>query len=287
MVLHFKLRNGVFPHLHFLWLKDHALPIVEWAGNSSQALVSDISCSNKQLRNEPIIVALLSSRAEIILFSTESSSWTEVRQLLSEGPSLKSWQCLGNDDSFPNDPRLEIQNWNPQKEHKRAHNLMPSFMKGLLSRQCHCTSSQVSSGRSRIGQKHAWLMFLTWSYTTWVFSHLKFLLHRVNALTLAKWAHSESGGIPNGILREHGLAGNFIFRISACPAVCFATTSIAWKGCRGTAAAEWAMFNSPTFQPCQNHLIFPGNALTIAKRGGFFVWQLWPEPFAWLFWTTT
>ena len=136
MVLHFKLRNGVFPHLHFLWLKDHALPIVEWAGNSSQALVSDISCGNKQLRNEQIIVALLFSRAEIILFSTESSSWTEVRQLLSEGPSLKSWQCLGNDDSFPNDPRLEIQNWNPQKEHKRAHNLMPSFMKGLLSRQC-------------------------------------------------------------------------------------------------------------------------------------------------------
>ena len=116
-------------------------------------------------------MTLLFSRAEIILFSTESSSFNEVRQLLSEGPSLKSWQRLRNDDSFPNDPRLEIQNWNPQKERKGAHNLMPSFMKGLLSRQCHCTSSQVSSGRSRIEQKPVCLMFLTWSYlTTWFFS---------------------------------------------------------------------------------------------------------------------
>ena len=60
--------------------------------------------------NESLAMTLLFSRAEIILFSTESSSFNEVRQLLSEGPSLKSWQRLRNDDSFPNDPRLEIQN---------------------------------------------------------------------------------------------------------------------------------------------------------------------------------
>ena len=85
-----------------------------------------------------------------------------------------------------------------------AYNLMPSFMKGLRSRPCHCRPSQVSSGRQSFGQKRAWLLFLTRSYTTWVFSHLHFLLHRVNALTIAKWGHSGSDGI------------------SACPAVCLA-----------------------------------------------------------------
>ena len=37
---------------------------------------------------------------------------------------------------FPNNPRLEIQNWNLfTNGPKRAHNLMPSFMKGLRSKQ--------------------------------------------------------------------------------------------------------------------------------------------------------
>ena len=66
-------------------------------------------------------------------------------------------------------------------------------------------------------------MFLIWSYTTWVFHvfpHFHFLLNGVNALTLAKWGHSESGGVPNGMLRKHGVAGNSIFRISARQAVC-------------------------------------------------------------------
>ena len=60
--------------------------------------------------HKPLVVSLLFSRAKIILFSTEFSSLTEVRQLLSEGPSLKSWQRLRKDDSFSNNPRLGIQN---------------------------------------------------------------------------------------------------------------------------------------------------------------------------------
>ena len=84
----------------------------------------------------------------------------------------------------------------PCQNHLYRH-LMPSFMKGLQSRPCHCGPSQVSSGRPSIGKKHVWLIFLTWSYTTWVFPHLHFLLHRVNALTLAKRGHSENEWIHN------------------------------------------------------------------------------------------
>ena len=65
------------------------------------------------------------------LFWTEFSSLTEVTQLLTEVPSLKSWQRPRNDDSFPNNPRLE-----------NAFN----------------------------EQKRVWLMFLTWNYTTSVFA---------------------------------------------------------------------------------------------------------------------
>ena len=46
MVLHFKLRNGVFPHLHFLLDGVNALPSVESDGNSLQALVWEISWRN-------------------------------------------------------------------------------------------------------------------------------------------------------------------------------------------------------------------------------------------------
>ena len=123
--------------------------------------------AQRRLRNESLAVTLLFSRAEIILFSTESSSFNEVRQLLSEGPKLKAWQRLSNDDAFPNNPRLELQNWNLfTNGPKRAYNLMPSFMKGLRSRPCPCRPSQVSSGRQSFGQKRVWLLFLTWSYTT-------------------------------------------------------------------------------------------------------------------------
>ena len=166
-VLHWKLPNRVFPHLHFLWHRDNALPIVvEWAGNLFHVLVRNFM-AQRRLRNESLAVTLLFSRAEIILFSTESSSFNEVRQLLSEGPKLKAWQRLSNDDAFPNNPRLELQNWNLfTNGPKRAYNLMPSFMKGLRSRPCPCRPSQVSSGRQSFGQKRVWLLFLTWSYTT-------------------------------------------------------------------------------------------------------------------------
>ena len=144
---HLKLHNWVF-----LWHRDNALPIVEWAGNLLHALVWEIFMEQRQLRHESIVLALLFSRAEIISFSTEFSSLTEVRQLLSEGPSLNSWQPPRNDNIFPNNPRLEIQNWDPfANAPKRAHDLMPSFMKGPQSR-CHCRTSHVLSGRPSIGK---------------------------------------------------------------------------------------------------------------------------------------
>ena len=88
----------------------------------------------RQLRNEPVAVALLVNRAKIIFVGTEFSSLTEVKQLLTEAPSLKSWQRTRNDDSFPNNPRLEIQSWIPvANAFKRAYNFMPAFMKGLQS----------------------------------------------------------------------------------------------------------------------------------------------------------
>ena len=117
----------------------------------------------RQLQNELLDVALLFSRAKIILFSTEVSSFDEVRQLLSEGPKLKSWQHPRNDDSFRNNPRLEIQNWNPfANARKRAQR-----------------GSQVSSGRPSIGQKHVWL--------TDVAPHLK-LHHRRQIHQKQKWS---------------------------------------------------------------------------------------------------
>ena len=150
--------------------------------------------------HKPIAVSLLFSRAKIILFSTEFSSLTEVRQLLSEGPSLKSWQRLRKDDSFSNNPRLEIQNWSPFADApRRAHSFMPSFMKGLQSRPCLCRPSHVLSGRPSIGQTRIWLLFLTWSYTT-------FLLHGINTLTIAKW-------------REHSCTGTYIKKIITMAAV--------------------------------------------------------------------
>ena len=96
---HLKLHNWVF-----LWHRDNALPIVEWAGNLLYSLVWEIFMEQRQLRHESIVLALLFSRAEIISFSTEFSSLTEVRQLLSEGPSLNSWQPPRNDNIFPNNP---------------------------------------------------------------------------------------------------------------------------------------------------------------------------------------
>ena len=62
-----------------------------------------------------------------------------------------------------------IHDWNSKIETlftngpKRARNSMPSFMKGLRSRPCHCRPSQVSSGRPGIGQKQVWLFFSTWT----------------------------------------------------------------------------------------------------------------------------
>ena len=87
------------------------------------------------------------------------------------------------------------------------------------SRPCHCRPSQVSSGRPSIGKKHVWLIFLTWSYTTWVFPHLHFLLHGLNTLTIAKWGHRESGGIPNGMLRKQGLAGLYFSHLCTSSSV--------------------------------------------------------------------
>ena len=82
----------------------------------------------RQLQNELLDVALLFSRAKIILFSTEFGSLTAVKQLLTDGPSIKSWQHPRNDDSFGNNERLEIQNWNPfANARKGAHTLMPSI----------------------------------------------------------------------------------------------------------------------------------------------------------------
>ena len=152
----------------------------------------------------------------------------------------------------------------------------------LQSRQCHCRSSQVSSGRPSIGQKHVWLMFLlTWSYTTWVFRHLHFLLHR--ALTIAKWGHSESGGIPNSKWN----AQKVFLHVQQCVLQPHPHSSRK-AGVHRKEAVELTTFNSP----CQNYLIFSGNAWTIVKWGEFFVafismgnsqWQLWVEIFARLF----
>ena len=109
-------------------------------------------------------------------------------------------QRLRKDDSFSNNPRLEIQNWSPFADApRRAHSFMPSFMKGLQSRPCHCRPSHVLSGRPSIGQKRVWLLFLTWSYTT-------FLLHGINTLTIAKW-------------REHSCTGTYIKKIITMVAV--------------------------------------------------------------------
>ena len=141
--------------LDFLWHREMRFRIstcgVEWAGNSLQAHVWEISWSNDSCGMSYLAWHYFFCRANIILFSTEFGSLTEVKQLRTEGPSLKSWQHPRNDGSFPNIPRLEIQNWNPVANAlKRAHNSI--------------------IGRSSIGQKHVWLMFLTWSYTTWVFA---------------------------------------------------------------------------------------------------------------------
>ena len=171
----------------------------------------------------------------------------------------------------------------PEKGHIRwCH----QSMKGLQSRQCHCRSSQVSSGRPSVGQKHVWLMFLlTWSYTTWVVRHVHFLLHR--ALTIAKWGHSESGGIPNSKWN----AQKVFLHVQQCVLQPHPHSSRK-AGVHRKEAVELTTFNSP----CQNYLIFSGNAWTSVKWGEFFVafismgnsqWQLWVEIFARLFWATT
>ena len=134
-------------------------------------------------------------------------------------------------------------------------------MKGLQSRQCHCRSSQVSSGRPSVGQKHVWLMFLlTWSYTTWVVRHVHFLLHR--ALTIAKWGHSESGGIPNSKWN----AQKVFLHVQQCVLQPHPHSSRK-AGVHRKEAVELTTFNSP----CQNYLIFSGNAWTSVKWGEFFV----------------
>ena len=113
---HLKLHNWVF-----LWHRDNALPIVEWAGNLLHALVWEIFMEQRQLRHESIVLALLFSRAEIISFSTEFSSLTEVRQLLSEGPSLNSWQPPRNDNIFQtiHDWRSKIETLSPTPQKER------------------------------------------------------------------------------------------------------------------------------------------------------------------------
>ena len=174
--------------------------------------------------------------------------------------SEQRW-CVSKQSTI-GDPKL--------KPPKRAHNLMPLFMKSAIVQVLRCPLG----GREHLGKNASdCLMFLTWSYATWVFAHLQFRLHGVNALTLAKWAHSESGGIPNGVLRKHGVADNFMFRISAFLAACFATTSIALKkaAVHWTEAAEWTTFNGPAFQPCQNHLLFRATLWLLQSEGKFVV----------------
>ena len=101
----------------------------------------------QRLRNEPIIVALLFSRVEIILFSTDSL--TEVRHLLTWGKAENHGSVRGTMILFQT-----VRDWNPfDNASKRAHNLMPLFMKGLQSTHLPCRPSQVLSGRSSIGKK--------------------------------------------------------------------------------------------------------------------------------------
>ena len=55
------------------------------------------------------------------------------------------------------------------------------------------------------------------------FSHLHFRVQRFDSCKVRpQWKR----GIPNGMLRKQGLAGNFIFPICACPAVCFALSHL-------------------------------------------------------------
>ena len=77
--------------------------------------------------------------------------------------------------------------------------------------------------------------------------------------------HNESGDFKWNA-KKQDVAGNFIFGISARPAVCFATTSIAWKRLLCTGRQLW---NEPLSmaRPFSRAkiILFPGNALTIGK----------------------
>ena len=73
---------------------------VNWKFLACPCLIDFIE--QRQLRNEPLAVALLFSRAKIrsfLLFSKEFGSWTEVRQLLnSRGAKSKSWPMIKDYD---------------------------------------------------------------------------------------------------------------------------------------------------------------------------------------------
>ena len=84
-----------------------------------------------------------------------------------------------------------------------------------------------------------------WSYTTWVFRVFP-------QFSIVKWGHSES---------QMECSEREVQQCAVRPH----PHSPKKAAVHGTAAVEWATCNGPIFQLCQNHLIFPGNALTLGK----------------------
>ena len=98
-----------------------------------------------------------------------------------------------------------------------------------------------------------------WSYTTSIFHTSIF---GFNALTLAKWGHTDSGGIPNGMLRKQGLAGNFIFPyfshlcMSSSVPCTFALVHFAPKTSRSSRRSQegtWTPWTHRSFQRAYHH----------------------------------
>ena len=219
----------------------------------------------QRLRNEPIIVALLFSRAEIILFQ-QIDSLTEVRHLLTWGKAENHGSVRGTMILF------QTRDWNPfDNASKRVHNLMPSFMKGLQSTHLPCRPSQVLSGRPSIGKKHAWLIFLTCTGSLWLLQSeatVKPVGFQMELWESKLWQvtsffaslHVQQCALQHRSKPEKG----------CCPP----------DGSCGMNHFQWPDLSAvPTS-------FFSGQLFDYSKKGDFFVWQLWPEPFAWLFWTT-
>ena len=173
----------------------------------------------------------------------------------------------------------------------------------------------LASGLSIYLCDFLWNMWIRWPSVAMLKLHnLHFhtSIFGFNALTLAKWGHTDSGGIPNGLLRKQGLAGNFIFPyfshlcMSSSVPCTFALVHFAPKHLdrldvlrKGTwtpwthrsfrRAYHHHRFTTALHSPCKIILYFSGNAWTIVKWGEFFVafismgnsqWQLWVEIFA-------